>query len=100
MCRSLSLDFELLRKWLRRSVLNGPRKGESNRKVKMGPEGMTVGIRSWRQVNIPHLLRTTLFGRCFKKFGEFEERQYGRGGSVKKKLFHISSHSRLKTYLL
>ena len=96
LCHGLTMEWEVVRGWLRRSVLNGPRLGESKRIVRMGPERICVGIRSWRKLYIPHLLKVTLFGKDLRCFHQYESMQYGKGGSVKKKLFHISSQSRLK----
>ena len=95
--KALTLEWEMVRKWIVRSVLNGPRYGESNRKVRMGPERMRVGIRSWRKIYIPHLLLVTLFGEGYKKFGRLEQRDFGCGGGGNggRRVFHIGSQQRI-----
>ena len=56
MIKALTLEWEMVRKWIIRSVLNGPRHGDSNRIMKMRSKRMRMGIRSWHTIYIPHLL--------------------------------------------
>ena len=86
----------MVRNKLRGGIIKGPRSGESMRKIKMGPETVSVGVKTYRQIHFGSLLVKILFGVCYEKFGEFEWRKYGKGGG-KKKLFHVCSHDRMAT---
>ena len=99
LCDALTRDWESARKVLRRATLEGLRgnKRDSVRRLNWGPERLTVGHRSYRNLHMGRLLVMTLFGDDLSNFFQYERREYGSGkGRRKWNLFHIGSNFRLK----